>query len=178
MTTEIFFGGTKEQWYTLDPTYSETSSSSQNTSEDATPESVVYNQIGDTVDCFGLEITINSYEFVRCDNNNKYCRVSATIHNPSSDTITLMKSYASEYNEYIIYDTDYKYNSSWLDKTDYINSHDNIKPLETIDGIWQFEVPNVVAESKNKQLLFTFQENKWISDAVYSWELRSAATEE
>lgn len=149
---------------------------------DSEAEDIVYEyELGQTANCYDLEITINSFKFSSymydyhynaVEKGNSYCIVSLTIKNISTKTKTLNDWGSSEYTFSLYYDEEYKYNSVYLNNSEFFYYHDSINALETLNVIVDFKVPIEVRDNTDKSLKIEFKENSIYANEFYCWNLR------
>lgn len=98
----------------------------------------------------------------KADDGNCYLFVKASVKNEN----TIAKIF-NDYIYSIYYNEQYQYLDSYTMSDEYIKRHDNIIPLETIEGLFAFEVPAEVQEAKS--LVFTVSKN--VYDDPYRWNI-------
>lgn len=142
-------------------------------------------QIGDTITYDGLEVTVKKCVFsnnlanvnggAAPGSNNQWCVVYMDVRNPTSNIIKLRTFFAGEYGFSLVYDNDYKYLATFKKYTDFFESHDEVKPLETISATSSFELPREVIDS-DKEIVVYFSKNKVDAYRV-GWLIRDDATQ-
>lgn len=125
---------------------------------------------GEVAEYDGLEVCINSYSIQGKDANNSYLIANITVRNPGTDKIKLSNAFSNEYTEKLTFKEEYNYLCSWGYDAKYFQNNEDIKPLETISAILQFEIPNEVVNS-NESLVLSFAKNKVGAEEIL-WKLR------
>lgn len=139
--------------------------------------------IGQTAKYDGLEISITDFSYksffcgisVSSSTDNTLCVVDVKLKNTTSKAIKLydqLLTYTSyKYNYTLIYNNSIEYNETWTEFADFINTHEEIKPLETITASLCYKIPNEVKNS-SKKLELSFSLNKTDAPEFHIWTLR------
>ena len=134
--------------------------------ETANPENNKIFNIGDTFSFDGLEITVNSYtiestyiyeDMFEADKGYDWAIVNISLTNKTTSTKfleeKLLFSTSRVYATELVYNNDYKYNSTFFTVMGsyipdiFIRAYDSIEPLATITGICAFKIPESISQS-------------------------------
>lgn len=125
-------------------------------------------EIGTSLNADNLIYNITDWYFAdeisghKADDGNCYLLVQANVKNEN----TTSKSF-NNYNYTILYNDKYEYYDCFGLSKEYIKGYDNIIPLETIDGIFAYEVPVEVKDANS--LVFTVSTN--VYEQKYKWNI-------
>lgn len=146
--------------------------------ETANPESNQIFNIGDTFSFDGLEITVNSYtiestyiyeDMFEADKGYDWAIVNISLTNKTTSTKfleeKLLFSTSRVYATELVYNNDYKYNSTFFTVMGsyipdiFIRAYDSIEPLATITGICAFKIPESISQIGKHEFIFRFNDS-------------------
>ena len=125
-----------------------------------------------------LEATVTGYEFSvyagaldglsKSEDGFKYCVVYLDVKNIGSGALE-----TDDYTFTLYYNKEYHYLSTWANYTQFLNAHDSIPALGTLDNVCLcFKVPTEVEENTDLPLTVELKENRVSATESVMWVLR------
>lgn len=156
---------------------------SDNSGEIISESSPIEGSVSDTLTFDELEVTVNDYVFSeylgnldglsKADDGNVYCTVYLDIKNIAKSSKALRSSFNTNYNFTLDYNDGYTYHSTWQEYSEFLNAHDSIEPLTTLQNVCvSFKVPLEVEESAEAPLTLSFSRNSKTEKDCVKWKLR------
>lgn len=141
-------------------------------------ESIAPAKIGTMQKIKDLETTITDYEFsiyagalnglAKVESGYKYCVVYLEAKNIGSVSLS-----PSDYVFTLCYDSGYRYNSTWINYTEFFSAHDSIPALGSLSDVCLcFKVPVEVEDNSDIPLTIELKENSTKAKDVAVWQLR------
>lgn len=145
--------------------------------------------VSDEVEYYGLKIQVYSGHF-----ESSFCGIEESsqtgetlfivdvkMTNTTSKTISFESGLifpSPVYTYKLIFDSDYSYNGTYKQYTNFLEAYSDINPLQTIDASLCFKVPNVLKTDTEKELKLEFKKNKVDDvDEIHYWIFREGVEE-